>query len=320
MDLTLYILIGIFSVVAQAAPPPITMGFSQIGAESAWRVANTKSIKDAAKAEGVELIFADAQQSQVNQLKAIKTFILQKVDVIAFSPVVTTGWRKVLLEAKKSKIPVIVLDREIDKKDHDLISTFIGADFREEGRRAAHCLVDALKLKKENKAGAYRVIEIRGTEGSAPAIERSKGFREVADQSGVLKIVRSEGGDFKESLGKEVMEGILDGTPKASGGFDAVFAHNDNMALGAIAALKGRGFKPGKEVVVVSVDAIREAFEAMIAGELNCTVECSPLLGTQLMTAARDIQSGKTLEKRIITRAGVFPMSSAKDELPKRQY
>lgn len=296
----------------------VVVGFSQIGAESAWRIANSNSIKEAAAAAGVSLVFADAQQNQANQIKAIKSFILQKVDVIAFAPVVTTGWHEVLVAAKKAKIPVIVVDRETDEKDQSLFISFIGSDFREEGVRAGNCLLDHLKEKKV--AGPVNIVELRGTEGSAPAIQRKIGFAEAIKKNPHLKIVRSENGDFKENFAKELMEEILRDAKKSGTKIDVLFAHNDNMALGAIPSIEAAGLRPGKDIAIISVDAIRDAFVAMKEGKINCTVECSPLLGPQLIKLVLEIVNGKTPARRIITQEGVFPAATAERELPNRKY
>jgi galactofuranose transport system substrate-binding protein len=294
------------------------VGFSQIGAESAWRIANTKSIKEAAEKAGMLLIYSDAQQKQENQIKAIRTFILQKVDVIIFSPVITSGWTAVLKEAKAAGIPVIVMDREVDKKDRDLYISFIGSDFREEGVRAGKCLIDQAALI--GLKAPLKIVELRGTEGSAPATLRFAGFRQsIAGKSGV-EIVRSENGDFKESLGKEWMQKIIRDRQAGKIDFNAVYAHNDNMALGAIAALEEAGMKPGKDIAIVSVDAIRDAFVAMTKGKLNCTVECSPLLGPQLMKAIEGLMAGKAPPKIMISEEGVFPAQTAAKHLPDRIY
>ncbi len=296
----------------------IVLGFSQIGAESDWRIANTKSVKDAAVGSGVILNFSDAQQKQENQLKAVKSFILQKVDVIAIAPVVVSGWHDVLMQAKKAKIPVILMDRQIDEKDEQLYASFIGADFKEEGRRAGKCLVDFINRRKV--AGPVNIVELRGTEGSAPAIQRKLGFAEVLAGHPNFKIIRSENGDFKESKGKELMERILKEESAKSTPIHALFAHNDNMALGAIPSIEASGQKPGKDITIVSIDAVKDAFVAMKDGKLNCSVECSPLLGPQLMAAVKDLADGKPLARRIITVEGVFPAEVAAKELPNRKY
>jgi len=291
----------------------IVLGFSQIGAESVWRSANTKSIIEAAEESGIELKFQDAQQRHENQIKAIRAFIAQQVDVISFSPVVESGWDAVLKEAKDAGIPVIVADRTVDVKDDSLYVTVIGSDFTEEGRRCARWLVEKMKGVKEE----VNIAEIQGTPGSAPAIDRKKGFEEILKDYPNFKIVKTETGDFLRSRGKEVMEEFLkDGDLK----IDVLFAHNDDMALGAIEAMEEHGIKPGKDILIVSVDASRLAFEAMIAGKLNCTVECNPLIGPQLMKAVRDVVEGKTLPKRIFVEESVFPAEVAAEELPNRKY
>ncbi|AUX27876.1 LacI family transcriptional regulator [Sorangium cellulosum] len=291
----------------------ITLGFSQIGAESEWRTANTKSIEEAAKAAGIELKFSDAQQKQENQIKAIRSFIAQKVDVIAFSPVVETGWEPVLREAKAAKIPVILTDRAVDTQDDSLWVTLIGSDFVEEGRRAGRWLVEKMK----GHEGPVNIVELQGTVGSAPAIDRKKGFEEILKDKPNFKIIRSQTGDFTRAKGKEVMEAFL----KAEGkNINVLYAHNDDMAIGAIQAIEEAGLQPAKDIVIVSIDAVKGAFEAMKAGKLNVTVECSPLLGPQLMTAVKDLMAGKALPKRIVTEEGVFPMETAAQELPKRKY
>ena len=299
----------------------IILGFAQVGKESEWRVANTESIKAAAREAGIDLIFVDGEQKQQNQIKAIRSFIARKVDIIAFSPVVESGWEPVLREAKAAGIPVILTDRAVDVKDESLWITFMGSDFTEEGRRSARWLVDYLrKVGKDDGKGRINIVELQGTIGSAPAIERTVGFLEVLKDHPNYHIIASESGDFFRSVGKEVMRKILRDLMARYQKFDAVFAHNDDMALGAIEAMEEAGLKPGKDIVVVSVDAARGAFKAMIAGKLNCTVECSPLLGPQLMKAVKDYESGKTLPVRIITAESVFPAEVASRVLPYRKY
>ena len=289
----------------------IVVGFSQIGAESAWRVANTESIvSEAENRPNIELKFSDAQQKQENQIKAIRSFIAQGVDVIAFSPVVETGFEAVLREAKAAGIPVILTDRAVDVEDDSLWVTFMGSDFVEEGRRAARWVI-------ENVGTDLNVVELQGTVGSAPAIDRKVGFEEViADHPGI-RISRSQSGDFTRAGGKEVMEAFL----KADGdNIDVLYAHNDDMALGAIQAIKDYGLDPGEDIKIVSIDAVRGAFEAMIAGDLNCTVECSPLLGPQLFDAVEALAAGEDIPKRIVTEEGVFPAEVAEEVIAQRKY
>jgi len=293
------------------AKKKIVVGFSQIGAESAWRTANTESIKSEAAKRGIDLRFSDAQQKQENQIRAIRSFIAQGVNVILFSPVVETGWEPVLREAKDAGIPVILSDRTVDVTDDTLYASFIGADFVEEGRRAANWLVQAT-------GGKAVIAELQGTPGAAPAIDRKKGFEEVIGQHPEMKIVKSQSGDFTRAKGKEVMEAFLK-SPEGKN-LTALFAHNDDMALGAIQAIEEAGMKPGKDILVVSIDGVRGAFEAMIEGNLNCTVECNPLLGPQLFDLVETLAAGKTVPKRVVVKEGVFTQETAKEALKTRQY
>jgi len=289
----------------------IVVGYSQIGAESAWRTANTESIKSEAEKRGVELRFADAQQRQENQIKALRSFLQQRVDVIMLSPVVETGWEPVLREIKAANIPVILSDRRVATSDESLYATFIGSDFVEEGRRAGKWLAEKTK-------GQAVIAELQGTVGSAPANDRKKGFEEIISKHPGMKIVKSQSGDFTRAGGKQVMEAFLK-SPEGSS-INAVYGHNDDMALGAIQAIEEAGRKPGTEIVIVSIDGVREAFEAMVAGKLNCTVECNPLIGPQLFDAVEAVVAGKTVPKRITVEEGVFDQSQAKAALPNRKY
>ncbi|MCG3126997.1 MAG: ABC transporter periplasmic-binding protein YtfQ [Phycisphaerae bacterium] len=289
----------------------VRVGFAQIGAESDWRKANTESIKSEAAARGVDLKFSDAQQKQENQIKAIRAFVAQGVDVIAFSPVVETGWEPVLKECKRAGIPVILTDRAVDTQDPSLYVTFIGADFVEEGRRAANWVVKAV-------GSSANIAELQGTPGSAPAIDRKKGFEEVIKAHPGLKITKSQSGEFTRAKGKEVMESFLK-SPEGKQ-INVLFAHNDDMALGAIQAIEEAGLKPGVDIKIVSIDAVRAAFEAMIAGKLNCTVECNPLLGPQLFDAVEAVMAKKELPRRIVTKESVFEQSGAAATIKDRKY
>ncbi|MEU3644657.1 ABC transporter substrate-binding protein [Lentzea sp. NPDC034063] len=287
----------------------ITMGFAQVGAESGWRTANTKSVQDEAKAAGIDLKFSDAQQKQENQIKAIRSYIQQKVSVIAFSPVVETGWDTVLLEAKRANIPVILTDRSIDSDDTSLYKTFLGSDFVEEGRKAGDWMV-------ANASGATNVVELQGTTGAAPAIDRKKGFEEKIAAKPDIKVVASQSGDFTRSGGKQVMEAFLKSQPK----IDVVYAHNDDMGLGAIEAIKAAGKVPGKDIKIITVDAVKDGMQALANGEINFIVECNPLLGKQLMDLAKKVVKGEQVPERVVTVEGTFTQEQAKAALPQRQY
>jgi simple sugar transport system substrate-binding protein len=292
----------------------IVMGFSQVGAESEWRTANTKSIKESANEADIELKFSDGQQKQENQIKAIRSFIVQKVDIIAFSPIVETGWDTVLNEAKDANIPVILTDRAVDA-DETLYISFIGSDFVEEGRRAASWLIE--NSESLGLEGDIGIAELQGTTGSAPALDRKEGFEEVISEYPEYKIIKSQTGEFDRANAKEIMESFL---KSDQDNIDVLFAHNDDMAIGAIQAIEDAGLKPGEDIIIVSIDGVKGAFEAMVEGKLNCTVECNPLLGPQLMEAVEKVVNGEEVEKRIVTQEGVFPAEVAEELLPDREY
>jgi simple sugar transport system substrate-binding protein len=294
---------------AAAGSSALAVGFAQVGAESAWRTAETESIKSEAAQRGVTLKFSDAQGKQENQIKAVRGFIAQGVDAIILAPVVETGWEPVLKEAKRSNIPVVLVDRGIQVEDDSLYATLIASDFVAEGRMAAEWLA-----KKVD--GQAIIIELQGTPGAAPAIDRQKGFAEVIGTHPGMKIIASQSGDFRRSGGKEVTEALLKVHPTVT----AVYAHNDDMALGAIQALEEAGKKPGQEVTVVSIDGVTGAFEAMSAGKLNCTVECNPLLGPMAFDAVEKAVQGEALTKKTVVPDRVFGMETAAAELPNRKY
>ena len=288
----------------------LMVGFSQIGAESDWRVAETKSIKDEAEARGIDLRFSDAQGKQENQIKAIRTFINQGVKAIILAPKVETGWEPVLREVKQANIPVILVDRGITVNDDSLYSTLICSDFVQEGRLAGEWLA-----KKVN--GKANIVELQGSPGAAPAIDRKKGFEEAIAKFPDMKITKSQTGDFTRAKGKEVMEAFLKAGAKS---INAVYAHNDDMALGAIQAIEEAGLKPGTDIIVVSIDGVKAALEAIVAGKLHCSVECSPLLGPTVFETFDEIRHGGTPEKKKLMRDEVYDETNAKAALPSRKY
>ena len=290
----------------------IVMGFAQVGAESGWRTANTKSVQESAKKAGVELKFSDAQQKQENQIKAMRTYIQQGVDVIAFSPVVESGWDTVLKEAKDAKIPVILTDRAVDSKDETLYETFLGSDFVLEGEKAGQWVAEEFK----DATGPVNIVELQGTTGSAPANDRKAGFAKAIEANPNLKIVESQTGEFTRAKGKEVMEAFL----KSQKQIDVLYAHNDDMGLGAIEAIKAAGLKPGEDIKIVTVDAVKDGMTALAAGKINFIVECSPLLGPQLMDIGAKVLAGEKVEQRIVTEETTFTPEQAKVELPNRKY
>jgi len=290
----------------------ITMGFAQVGAESGWRTANTKSIQDSAKKAGIELKFSDAQQKQENQIKAIRSYIQQKVDVIAFSPVVESGWDTVLKEAKNAKIPVILTDRAVDSADKSLYKTFLGSDFVEEGKKAGEWLVKDSKSATDT----VNIVEIQGTTGSAPANDRKEGFAEAIKSDPKLKVIASQSGDFTRSGGKQVMEAFL----KNNADIDVVFAHNDDEGLGAIEAIEAAGKVPGKDIKIITIDAVKDGMTALSNGKINYIVECSPMLGDQLMDLAKKVVAGESVPERVVTEETTFTQEQAKQALATRPY
>src|SRR3954451_10885760 len=294
------------------AAESITMGFAQVGAESGWRTANTKDIQDSAKAAGVELQFSDAQQKQENQIKAIRSYIQQKVDVIAFSPVVQSGWDTVLQEAKRANIPVILTDRSVDSADKTLYKTFLGSDFVVEGQKAGKWLVD----QYQGKSDPVNIVELQGTTGSAPAVDRQKGFADTIASNPNLKVIASQTGDFTRSGGKQVMEAFLKSNPN----INVLYAHNDDMALGAIEAIEAAGKKPGQDIKIISVDGGHDGIQALADGKINYIVECNPLLGGQLMDLAKKVVAGEQVPARVVTEETTFDQAAAKTALPTRKY
>ncbi len=290
----------------------ITMGFAQVGAESGWRTANTKSIQESAKEAGIELKFSDAQQKQENQIKAIRSYIQQKVDVIAFSPVVESGWDTVLKEAQTAKIPVILTDRAVDSADTSLYKTFLGSDFTEEGKKAGTWLVEQYKASQDT----VNIVELQGTTGSAPANDRKAGFADVIKADPKFKVIASQTGDFTRAKGKEVMEAFLKSNPD----IDVLYAHNDDMGLGAIEAIEAAGKVPGKDIKIITVDAVKDGMQALADGKISYIVECSPLLGKQLMDLAQKVVKGEEVPARVVTEETAFTQEQAKQVLSSRQY
>ncbi len=287
----------------------LIIGYAQIGAESEWRSANTTSLKETAEQLNVELRFADAQQKQDNQIMALRKFIAQKVDVIGISPVVETGWEPIFREAKEAGIPIILVDRWADVPA-DLYVTYLGSDFVEEGRNSARVMVKLMN-------GKARIVELVGTIGSAPANGRAKGFREIIQSYHEMVIMDSASGDFTRARGKEVMEDFL---KKYGNTINAVFSHNDDMSLGAIQAIEEAGLKPGVDIKIVSVDAARGAFQAMIDGKLNATIECNPLLGPQFFDIALKVVNGESVPKWVPSIESIYYPDNAAEILPTRKY
>ncbi|MDQ5981235.1 MAG: galactofuranose transport system substrate-binding protein [Verrucomicrobiota bacterium] len=297
-------------VQVAAAGKSLRVGFAQTGAESAWRTANTNSMRSEAEKRGIELKFADGQGKQENQIRAIRSFVAQRVDAIVLAPIVETGWDPVLREAKRAGIPVILTDRTIQTADESLYACFIGSDFYEEGRMAAEWLARAVK-------GQGNIIELQGTPGSAPANERRRAFADGIAKHPGLKIIDSQSGDFRRAGGKEVMEAML---KKHGRAINIVYAHNDDMALGATLAIEEAGLKPGRDIFMVSIDGIKEAIQAIIDGRLNCTVECNPMFGPKVYDTIERLKRGEKVERKAYNKDLLFDTTNAREVIASREY
>jgi ABC-type sugar transport system substrate-binding protein len=281
--------------------------FPQLGAESDWRTADTASFKETSASLGIkQLVFSDAQQKQENQISAVRACIQQGVSVIALPPVVEDGWDAVLTEAKNANIPVIIVDRSVSS-DPSLYASHIGSDMELEGKKAG----DAMNKLLPN-GGA--ILELSGTTGSGAAVGRAKGFRESLNAN--IKILDSQTGNFTRAEGKPVMEAFL---KKYAGQIQGVFIHNDDMAIGAIEAIKAAGLKPG-DLKIVSVDGTRGGFQAMVDGWIQTDVECNPLLGPQVLEMALKLMNGQTIDKNVLTNETVYYPDNAAQLLPTRKY
>lgn len=289
----------------------LTIGFSQVGSESGWRTMFSESVQAEAARRGIDLKFSDAQQKQENQIRAIRSFIAQDVDAIVVAPVVETGWKPVLLEAQRAGIPVVIVDRNMALDDDSLYLTRIASDFVEEGRKAARWLM-------QETDGDCAIIELQGTVGATAAIDRMAGFNEVIDAYPDARIIRSQTGEFTRSKGKEVMESLL----RAEGGgagVCAVWAHNDEMAIGAALAIEEAGLDPGDDILIVSVDAVPDIFKAMMDGDTNATVELSPHMGGPAFDAIEAFLAGDSDMPKLVTiNGGLYTQDTAAEEYRRR--
>jgi simple sugar transport system substrate-binding protein len=291
----------------------IVLGFSQVVAKANWDTANAESVRKAAHAANVHLLLEDARRSKEAQVAALRSFIRQRVDVIAFSPVVETGWDAVLREIRSAGIPVVLVDRNIEISDGSLYVSLVGSDFVEEGRRAARWLLEHTAGEK----GDIDIVELQGSVGSTPANDRKQGFAEVIAADRRYRIVRSQSADFDRGRAREIMADFLRTEGRR---IRVLFAHSDTMALGGIEAIEAAGFKPGSDILVISIEGSRKGLEAIVAGKLNVSVECSPLLGPQLMAVVTDIAAGRPVPRRVVTQESVFTRENAATELPNRGY
>ena len=284
----------------------IRVGYSQLGAESGWRTANTESVKASLTEEnGIDLTFVDAQQKQENQIKALRDFVAQDMDVIAFSPVIETGWDEVLQEIKDAGIPVILVDRSVDTTVEDAYITHIGSDMCSEGRMAGEWVA-------ENHPDA-KIFELQGTMGSGPQIERQRCFGEVVGEE---NIIGQASGNFTRAEGKTAMEAALQAYPE----MDLLFAHNDDMGLGAIEAIEAAGKVPGEDIKIVTIDAVRDGLQALVDGKFNFVVECNPVFGDQLVELVKAVHAGEDVPAQTIVNDATFDQTITQAEVDARLY
>ena len=303
------------TVGVAAADDTITVGFSQVGAESDWRTANTESMKSTFSEEnGYNLIFDDAQQKQENQLTAIRNFIQQEVDYILLAPVTETGWDTVLQEAKDVDIPVIIVDRMVDVSDDSLYTTWIGTDSLLEGRKAAEWL-NAYTTAKGIDAKDVNIVDIQGTIGSTAQIGRSKGLEEGVDNYG-WNLLAQQSGEFTQAKGQEVMESML----KQYDNINVVYCENDNEAFGAIDAIEAAGKTVGSdiangEIMVMSFDTTNAGLTDTLAGKIACDVECNPLHGPRAEELIKALEAGEEVEKLNYVDEEIFATDDTVDKV-----
>jgi len=278
-----------------ASASALTVAFSQIGQESDWRTANTDDLCKAIEAEGWTLVYDDAQQKQENQIKALRNFISQGVDYILFTGVVTTGWDEVLKEVNEAEIPLILVDRMPDCADEIEYAAAFGGDFTEEGRRMGFWAGNYFKSIGRGEEEINAVI-LEGTTGATAATERTNGILEALQNFPNIKVIASQTGNFTRAEGQPVMEAWL----KAYPDIDLVLAENDDMGLGAVAAIKAAGKVPGKDIIVVGCDAVKVAFEAIVAGEMNATIECTPLYSRFVVDCIKRLEAGETFGRDVL--------------------
>jgi galactofuranose transport system substrate-binding protein len=291
----------------------LVLGFSPIVSWGGWSGANADSVRNAARESNIEVILEDARHRQEIQVANLRSFVRRRVDVIIFAPVVESGWDLVLGEIRAAGIPVILMDRNIEVSDNSLYRSHVGSDFVEEGRRAGRWLVEHTR----DEPGEITILELRGSPGSAPANDRKLGFAQAIAGDARYRIVESQSGDFFRPRARAITANYLSREGRR---VRAIFAHNDGMALGGIDAVEAAGLKPGSDVLVIAIEGSREGLEAIIAGKLNVSVECNPLLGPQLIAVARDAVAGKPVPRRVVTHEIVFTRENAAAELPKRGY
>ena len=291
----------------------LVLGFSPIVSWGGWAGANANSVRNAAQAANMEVRMEDSHYNQAIQVATLRSFVRQRVDVIVLSPVVESGWDLVLGEIRAAGIPVILMDRNIEVGDGSLYVSHVGSDFVEEGQQAGRWLLEHTR----NEPGAIDILELRGSDGSAPANDRKLGFAQAISGDKRYRIVESHSGDFFRPRARTITASYLAGEGHK---LRVVYAHNDGMALGAIDAIEAAGLKPGTDILVIAIEGSREGLSAIVAGKLNVSVEVNPLMGPQLIALARDAAARKPVPRRVVMEEAVFTSENAAAELPNRTY
>jgi ABC-type sugar transport system substrate-binding protein len=288
----------------------ITVGFAQTGSESGWRSANTESMKAAFSEEnGFKLVFNAADNKQEAQIAAVRSFINQGVDAIVIAPITVDGWDDVLTEAKDAGIPVVLEDRTVSASD-DLYASWVGLDFEKEGHTAGEWAAENFGSEPTN------LVILEGTTGSSAALDRATGFADAIKGTSI-NVLDSQTGDFTRDGGKKVMEGFLQ---KYGSEIQLLFAHNDDMGLGALDAIKAAGLVPGQDIKIVTIDAVHDGMQALADGEFNYIVECNPILGEKVAAVVKSVLAGDTVDKATIVPDGAFTQEDAVELLPTRPY
>lgn len=317
------LLISISSVNSAANAAIINIGFSQIGKESSWRIVLSEDIIRSAKDHNINLKFENAESSQQHQIESIRGFIKDNVDLIGFVPIVETGWDEVLREAKKAKIPVIILDRDLKVSDPSLYLTKIGSDSYTEGSKAFTFIDDyVVGHAFQPKYGRHQIniAIIEGTESASVTAGRRAGFYDSMSETKTSRqynVFTVEQGDFSRESGKAAMLRILE---KHKDDIDVLFAMNDDMALGAIEAMEEAGVKTGKDVLVVSIDATKEMLKKIIAEKANATIECNPLQGDLFFDIALKVLKGEFVPRSIFVEESIFTKANANALIDFRKY
>ena len=296
----------------------IVVGVSQEGSESVWRTANTRSVKETlTKENGYFLIFKNARQKQENQIKALRSFISQRVDYIVFSPIVEDGWDTVLREAREAEIPVILMDRKINVKDESLYTAWVGSDFVEEGRNAGKWLEDYLKGQRFND-DQVNIVVLQGTAGTTAMFGRTQGFEEIAAKHEHWNILEQTNADFTTAKGEEEMRRLLNTYPE----IDVLVSQNDDMTFGALEAIQsaGRTTGTGGDITVISFDGTKKALEKVKTGAINVDVECNPYQGKYIEEIIQALETGQSIEKDNYVEEKVFTQKNVLSVLNDRTY